>query len=309
MTMSGILMRTYRQDTCDSIIKHIGVTEEQFFAWNPAVGDAKKHTCDNLKIQYWVCIGVQHAASRVDKTTTTSAPTAPTFTSWLNSTTFGSGSTTAAQTSLLYTASSESLTSSEPGVTFITKTKSSVGTSDSTSMADAPKSTVSYTNPPTQWTTSTVYTTRVLTFYSCAPEMKTSDCLDGPHFTTEAILVSTTVCPVTEIGTGPQHTQLATFITDASTSLYPPGPNPTSSAASISSAPTVKHHIPTEATASTRPSAVVSDGLDCPAPVATPLPREDCMIGGCKRFYLVQEGDYCTKISRGAGISIEDFYE
>ena len=129
-------MRTYRQDTCDSIIKHIGVTEEQFFAWNPAVGDAKKHTCDNLKIQYWVCIGVQHAASRVHKTTTTSAPTAPTFTSWLNSTIFGSGSTTAAQTSLLYTASSESLTSSEPGVTFITKTKSSVGTSDNTSMAE-----------------------------------------------------------------------------------------------------------------------------------------------------------------------------
>lgn len=186
----------------------------------------------------------------------------------------------------------------------------------------APKSTVSYTNHPTQWTTSTVYTARVLTFYSCAREMETSDCLEGPHFTTEAILVSTTDCPVTEIGTGPQHTQLATFITDASTSLYPPEPNPTSSAASISSAPAVKYHIPTEATASTQPSAVVSDGLDCPAPVATPLPREvrrisgyhlysctnkaqDCMIGGCKRFYLVQEGDYCTKISRGAGISIE----
>ena len=129
-------MRTCRHDTCDSIIKHIGITEEQFFAWNPAVGDAKNHTCDNLKIQYWVCIGVQHAASRVYKTTATSVSAAPTFTSWLNSTTFGSGSTAATRTSLLDTASSDSLTSSEPGVTFITKTKSSVGTSDSTSMAE-----------------------------------------------------------------------------------------------------------------------------------------------------------------------------
>ncbi|KAJ3467006.1 hypothetical protein MRS44_004570 [Fusarium solani] len=362
-----------KQDTCDSIIKHIGITEEQFFAWNPAIGDAKKHTCDNLKVQYWVCIGVQHAASRVDKTTATSASAAPTFTSSLNSTTFGSGSTTATQTSLLYTASSESLTSSEPGVTFITKAKSSVKTSDSTLMTEysetsvpgtteiqtskstessqgdtthsstltadrttadygktgheetsasatdyttpghtkstrqgatqsststadcsAPESTISYTNPP-----------GAVDYLN----VETSDCPDGPHFTTEIILVSTTVCPVTEIGTGPQHTQLATFIPDASASLYPPAPNPTSSAASISSAPNVKHPIPTEATASTRPSAVVSDGLGCPAPVATPLPREDCMIGGCKRFYLVQEGDYCTKISRGAGISIEDFYE
>lgn len=131
------------------------------------------------------------------------------------------------------------------------------GTSQlSTSTVDrsAPKSTVSYTNPPMRWTTSTVYTTRVLTFYSCAPEVETSDCPDGPHFTTETILMSTTVCPVTEIGTSPQHTQVATVIADASTGLYPPAPNPTSSAASISSAPTVQHPDPTETTTSIRPS-------------------------------------------------------
>ncbi|KAJ4230945.1 hypothetical protein NW759_002928 [Fusarium solani] len=376
-----------KHDTCDSIIKHIGITEEQFFAWNPAVGDAKNHTCDNLKIQYWVCIGVQHAASRVYKTTATSVSAAPTFTSWLNSTTFGSGSTAATRTSLLDTASSDSLTSSEPGVTFITKTKSSVGTSDSTSMAEysetsvpgtteiqtsrstessqgdmthsstltadhttpdygktgheetsasatdyttprhtkstrqgttqsststadrsAPESTVS-SNPPMQWTTSTIYTTRVLTFYSCAPDMETSDCPDGPHFTTETILVSTTVCPVTDIGTGSKHTQPVTDIPDASTGVYVPVPNSTSDPVSFPSAPTAQHPDPTEATALIRPSSVVSNGLGCPAPVATPFPREDCMVGGCKRFYLVQEGDYCTKIARGAGISNDDFYE
>ncbi|KAI8722371.1 hypothetical protein NCS52_00380800 [Fusarium sp. LHS14.1] len=131
-----------KHDTCDSIIKHIGITEEQFFAWNPAVGDAKKHTCDNLKFEHWVCVGVQHAASRVDKTTAPSTPVAPTFTSWLNSTTFGSGNITVSRTGLLDTASSESLTSSEPDATFITKTKSSVRTSDSTSMAECSETSV-----------------------------------------------------------------------------------------------------------------------------------------------------------------------
>ncbi|RMJ02394.1 hypothetical protein CDV36_015341 [Fusarium kuroshium] len=260
-----------KHDTCDSIIKDTGITIEQFLTWNPAVGDAKKQTCDNLKTHYWVCVGVQKSPSRVTKITKDSASTTFMFTSWRNSTTVGSESTTTAQTSPLDTASSKSLKSPELGATFITKTKSSVRTLDGTSMSESretstadrspPESTISSTNLQMQWTTSTIYTSRMLTFYPCAPEVETSDCPDGPHFITEPILMSTTVHPVTE------------------------------------------------ATASTRPSAVVSDGLGCPAAIATPFPREDCMVGGCKLFYLVQEGDYCTKISEGAGISLGDFYE
>ncbi|RSL43953.1 hypothetical protein CEP53_011453 [Fusarium sp. AF-6] len=188
-----------KHDTCDIIIKGTGITMKQFLTWNPAVGDTNKHNCDNLKIHYWVCVGVQKSSSSVTKIT--EAP------------------------------------------------------------ANAPESTISSTNPQMQWATSTVYTSRVLTFYPCAPEVERSDCPDGPHFITEPILMSTTARPVTK------------------------------------------------ATASTRPSAVVSDGLGCPAAIATPFPREDCMVGGCKRFYLVQEGDYCRKISEGAGISLGDFYE
>ncbi|KAM0326248.1 hypothetical protein ACHAQA_006845 [Verticillium albo-atrum] len=50
---------------------------------------------------------------------------------------------------------------------------------------------------PTEWTTSTVYTTNVRTITSCAPEV--TDCPNAPHVTTETIAVSTTICPVTEV--------------------------------------------------------------------------------------------------------------
>ncbi|KAM0270460.1 hypothetical protein ACHAQH_009401 [Verticillium albo-atrum] len=51
----------------------------------------------------------------------------------------------------------------------------------------------------TDYTTSTVYTTKVRTITSCAPEI--TDCPNGPHVTTETYAVSTTVCPVTETET------------------------------------------------------------------------------------------------------------
>ncbi|RSL66085.1 hypothetical protein CEP54_003931 [Fusarium duplospermum] len=307
-------------EDCDLIVLMFYMFSlEDFVKWNPSVGkDCSKGIVDDA----WYCVGVP--GSPVTRTgimpSPTPVPEEPTqktgtcasitamFTSWRNSITFSSERKTTVQTSPLYTASSERLKSSELGVTFITKTKSSVRTSYGTPMSESsetsttdrspPESTISFTNLQMQWTTSTVYTSRVL-------EVETSDYPGGPHFITETIPMSATLCPVSEVGTNSQHTQPATSISNPSTDVHPPMPNPTSDLTSFPSAPTGQHPDPTEATASARPSAVVSDGLGCPAPVATPFPREDCMVGGCKRFYLVQEGDYCTKISKSAGISLE----
>ncbi|KAL1957768.1 hypothetical protein VTO42DRAFT_5486 [Malbranchea cinnamomea] len=42
-------------DTCASIIASSGITESEFFVWNPAVGST---TCDNLIEDFYVCVGV-----------------------------------------------------------------------------------------------------------------------------------------------------------------------------------------------------------------------------------------------------------
>ncbi|KAM0344659.1 hypothetical protein ACHAPU_007254 [Fusarium lateritium] len=64
-----------------------------------------------------------------------------------------------------------------------------------------------YTQPgnatkPTEYTTSTVYSTKTYTITQCPPTVV--DCPVG-HVTTETIAVSTTVCPVTEVHTEAVH--------------------------------------------------------------------------------------------------------
>ncbi|EEQ31172.1 LysM domain-containing protein [Microsporum canis CBS 113480] len=64
-------------DTCESISKQRGISEQQFLAWNPAVG---KTTCDNLVPDFYVCVGIE-ASSTIsslpitsDSTLTTAGP-------------------------------------------------------------------------------------------------------------------------------------------------------------------------------------------------------------------------------------------
>ncbi|KAK2841523.1 hypothetical protein FQN49_006172, partial [Arthroderma sp. PD_2] len=47
-------------DTCESIAKHNDITEKQFFAWNPAVGES---SCDNLIPDFYVCVGVETSST------------------------------------------------------------------------------------------------------------------------------------------------------------------------------------------------------------------------------------------------------
>ncbi|CRJ88096.1 hypothetical protein BN1723_001513, partial [Verticillium longisporum] len=74
------------------------------------------------------------------------------------------------------------------------------------------------TPAPTQWTTSTVYTTNVRTITSCPPEVH--NCPGGTHVTTETIALSTTVCPVTE------NQPPKTLVTQNPPQLQPPKPQP-----------------------------------------------------------------------------------
>lgn len=56
-------------DTCSSLASKAGISLDEFYAWNPAVGD----TCANLIADYWVCVGLAGSGST---TTASSAPTA-----------------------------------------------------------------------------------------------------------------------------------------------------------------------------------------------------------------------------------------
>ncbi|KAL4725354.1 hypothetical protein ACLX1H_007501 [Fusarium chlamydosporum] len=69
----------------------------------------------------------------------------------------------------------------------------------------------------TEYTTSTVYSTKTYTVTQCPPTVV--NCPVG-HVTTETIAVSTTVCPVTEVATEPAHHE-------PSKPLEPVHPNPT----------------------------------------------------------------------------------
>ncbi|KAF4996190.1 hypothetical protein FGRMN_4638 [Fusarium graminum] len=53
---------------------------------------------------------------------------------------------------------------------------------------------VYYPPEPTQYTTSTVYTTYIRTVTECEPY-----CPDSPYITTESVAIYTTICPVTEV--------------------------------------------------------------------------------------------------------------
>ncbi|KAF5020146.1 hypothetical protein F66182_7838 [Fusarium sp. NRRL 66182] len=58
------------------------------------------------------------------------------------------------------------------------------------------------THPATEYTTSTVYSTKTYTITQCPPTV--ANCPVG-HVTTETIAVSTTVCPVTEVPSQPHY--------------------------------------------------------------------------------------------------------
>ncbi|EEY16324.1 predicted protein [Verticillium alfalfae VaMs.102] len=75
-------------------------------------------------------------------------------------------------------------------------------------VSEADKTKPTTTPTPTQWTTSTVYTTNVRTITSCPPQVP--NCPAGHHVTTETIAVSTTVCPVTDDDDEPTSTPAPT---------------------------------------------------------------------------------------------------
>lgn len=64
-------------DTCSSLASEADISLDDFYAWNPAVGD----TCANLIPDYWVCVGVAASGS-----TTTASSTAPTVTATVTAT-------------------------------------------------------------------------------------------------------------------------------------------------------------------------------------------------------------------------------
>lgn len=68
----------------------------------------------------------------------------------------------------------------------------------------------------TKMTTSTIYTTKVYTVTSCAPTV--TNCPNAPHVTTETVVLSTTVCPVTETVTPGSYTPPPPVTTMTSTS-------------------------------------------------------------------------------------------
>ncbi|KAL4966219.1 LysM peptidoglycan-binding domain-containing protein [Aspergillus stella-maris] len=88
------------EDTkCQTILDNYGLSQEQFYAWNPATGP----TCDNLWLDTYVCVGVSSgdssspssttaAVTSATKTTTTSS-TATTTTTSTTSTAEGSAPT------------------------------------------------------------------------------------------------------------------------------------------------------------------------------------------------------------------------
>lgn len=56
--------------TCDDIISEYDITLDDFYAWNPAVGD----DCTDLDTSFYVCIGILGAAAATTTTSSVSTP-------------------------------------------------------------------------------------------------------------------------------------------------------------------------------------------------------------------------------------------
>lgn len=76
------------EDTCSVISADAGITLEEFYDWNPAVGD----TCGSLFLGYYVCIGTTEVTTSMVATTTLATIT--TTLSSTTTTTTGAGTTT-----------------------------------------------------------------------------------------------------------------------------------------------------------------------------------------------------------------------
>lgn len=61
-------------DQCGTIASENGITLDNFYDWNPGVGD----NCGSLWLDYYVCVRVSSSTTKTTTTTTTSALTTPT---------------------------------------------------------------------------------------------------------------------------------------------------------------------------------------------------------------------------------------
>lgn len=265
-------------DTCSNIATAEGISLNDFYAWNPAVGT----TCATLFAGYYVCVGV----------TSTTTPTT------LQTSTITSGVTTPTPIQTGVTASCDKFYLVVSG-----DSCSNIATAEGISLANF------YAwNPAVGSTCATLYAG----YYVCvgisgstasATTVATTTTGNGivTPTPTQAGMVSD--CDVFHlVVSGDTCSAISTAAGVSLTDFYSWNPAVGSTCATLFIGYYVCIGVSGTATTTLPPTTTTGNG------VVTPTPIQTGMVANCDVFHLVVSGDTCYDISVEAGVALATFY-
>ncbi|KAK3898439.1 hypothetical protein C8A05DRAFT_47255 [Staphylotrichum tortipilum] len=289
-------------DGCVSIASHFGITLDQFYAWNPAVGS----DCTSLWLSTYVCVGTLGQATVTTTTTTTASSMTASST-----TTTGNGISTPTPTqtgmvrncdSFHYVVSGDSCPSiaSQYGISLAQfyAWNPAVG-SDCTSLwlntyccVGIVGQTASTSTSATSSTSSTTSTT-------------TGNGVSTPTPTQTGMVSNCNTFHYVVSGDGCSSIASQYGITAAQFYAWNPavGSSCTSLWLNTYCCVGVIGQTASLTTLTTRTTSTsTGNGVSTPSPIETP------MTSNCKTFHYVVSGDTCAAIATAAGIALSDLY-
>ncbi|KAI0476852.1 hypothetical protein F4859DRAFT_65195 [Xylaria cf. heliscus] len=261
-------------NSCSNISTTEGITLDDFYAWNPAVGN----TCANLLAGDYVCVGVSGTP-----TSTVSSPTA-------------------SQTIDVPTPQP-----TQPGMTancnnFAIVDSSSETCSDIASAAGITLTEFYAWNPAVGNTCSNL----LVNYWVCVGVASSA--------ATTSITTSATSSSKTTSTTSPAKTTTTTSSTITTSATSSPKTTTTTSSikttTTTSSVKTTTTTLTTTSTTFSTKTTTTSTKTTTTSTnkITTPTPIQTGMVSDCDDFYLVHSGDTCANIASVEGISLTNFY-
>ncbi|KAI0903549.1 hypothetical protein F4823DRAFT_269713 [Ustulina deusta] len=301
-------------NTCSNISTTEAITLDDFYAWNPAVGD----TCADLLAGYYVCVGVSGTP-----TSTVSSPTASQTIDIPTPQPTQPGMTANCDNFAIVDGSSETCSdiASAAGITLTEFYAWNPAVGDTCSnllvdywvcvgVAGSGATTTTTITAPTSTTSSTVKptTTTSITTSTTFSTKTTTTSTNG--IATPTPIQTGTVSNCDDfylVRSGDSCANIASAEGISLSNFYAWNPAVGTTCADLEAGVYVciglQGSAPTQTITTLKPTSTTTGNG-----IATPTPVQTGMVSDCDEFYLVRGGDSCSNIASVEGISLANFY-
>ncbi|KAI1127539.1 hypothetical protein F5Y10DRAFT_191562 [Nemania abortiva] len=301
-------------NSCSNISTTEGITLDDFYAWNPAVGD----TCADLLAGDYVCVGVSGTP-----TSTVSSPTASQTIDVATPVPTQSGMTANCDNFAIVDSSSETCSdiASAAGITLAEFYAWNPAVGDTCSnllvdywvcvgVAGSGATTTTTTTAPTSTTSSTVKTTTTVSITTSTTFSTITTTTSTNGIATPTPIQTGMVSDCDDfyfVRSGDSCSNIASVEGISLTDFYAWNPAVGSTCADLEASVYVciglQGSAPTQTITTLTPASTTTGNG-----IATPTPVQAGMVSDCDDFYFVRSGDSCSNIASVEGISLTDFY-